>query len=207
MIHTESYELAKSYNQVKSRLKQQFLDYGKSNNFPIIQEDTLQFLLWFSQMVKPKHILELGTGYGFMAYHLLETNAEMNLTGIDYTQENYNTFLSFSPENQIVQRYRFIEANALYWIQNETNFYDWIIIDCDKKYYPSLIEPCLRRLACGGFLIADNVLWKGMVAEEEKKSKVLPILEFNQKIANDNRLQSVIVPIGDGLSLSLKKIR
>lgn len=206
MIHTEDYNRVKKYNSLNSEYKYRFQNYAMSNNFPIINEDALQFLIWFSKMTNPKSILELGTGFGFMAYHLLKSNPESTLTGIDYTADNYDVFKSLKPEADIQKRYRFIEANVMYWISSHQEKYDWIIIDCDKKYYPLLIEPCLDKLKIGGLLIADNVLWKGMVADAEKKNKVEPIIKFNSLIADDKRLESVIVPIGDGVSLS-RKIR
>lgn len=204
MIQTEIYDQLKKYNSLQSEYKYRFQNYAVSNNFPVIYEDALQFLIWFSKITQPKSILELGTGFGFMAYHLLKSNPDAKLTGVDYTSDNFDVFKSMKPESEILSRYRFIEANVMYWISALEEKYDWIIIDCDKKYYPLLIEPCLEKLNSGGFLIADNVLWKGMIVDVEKKSKVEPILEFNSLIANHPRLESVIVPIGDGISLSRK---
>lgn len=203
-IHTDVYENYKSVNNISSIYRNQFQTAAKEIIFPIINEDSLRFLQFWVSVTKPKKILELGTGFGFLATHLMLTQPDLEITGVDYTSENLKTFESIVKDEKIKSRYYFIEANVIYWIQQVEEQFDWIILDVDKKFYPLLAEPISKLVKSGGYIVADNVLWKGMVAEENLKSRVEPIIEWNNWMMQNNRFNSVIIPIGDGLGIGKK---
>jgi len=203
-IHSDVYENYKSVNNISSIYRNQFQTAAKEIIFPIINEDSLRFLQFWVSVTKPKKILELGTGFGFLATHLMLTHPDLEITGVDYTSENLKIFESIVKDEMIKSRYHFIEANVIYWIQQVKEEFDWIILDVDKKFYPLLAEPISKLVKSGGYIVADNVLWKGMVAEENLKSRVEPIIEWNNWMMQNKRFNSVIIPIGDGLGIGKK---
>jgi len=78
-------------------------------------------------------------------------------------------------------------------------------LDADKTEYPHYYEKCLQLLRPGGFIAVDNALWSGRVTKEEKDANTKGIDEVNKMIANDSRVNNVMLPIGDGLHLAFKK--
>ncbi len=203
-IFTDAYENYKSVNNISSIYRNQFQKAATEIIFPIIHEDALRFLQIWVSVTQPKKILELGTGFGFLATHLLLTKSDLEITGVDYTAENLKIFESIVKDDSIRKRYHFIEANVIYWIQQIEEQFDWVILDVDKKFYPLLAEPISKLVKSGGYVIADNVLWKGMVAEENLKSRVDPILKWNEMLKSNKMFDSVIIPIGDGLGIGKK---
>ena len=203
-IQSAAYKNYKSVNNISSVYRDHFQKTAKEIIFPIIHEDALRFLQFWVSVSKPKEILELGTGFGFLASHLLMTKSDLKITGVDYTAENLKIFESIVEDDSIRDRYHFIEANVIYWIQQIETQFDWVILDVDKKFYPLLADHIFRLVKPGGYIIADNVLWKGMVAEENLKSRVEPILKWNEMLKANHSFESVIIPIGDGLAIGKK---
>lgn len=85
-----------------------------------------------------------------------------------------------------------------------TGPYDLIFIDCNKEIYPDLLDPCIQRLRLMDILLADNVLWDGLVVEKGADTTADVLREFNQKLYSSSNLRTVILPFRDGLSISQK---
>lgn len=180
-------------------------DYAKNLNYPVIEESSLQFLETWALLTRPKKILELGCGFGLMSYRLLSALPELTLTGIDYNKENETVFLRFCKSPEISERFTFLAGNVIELLPSLTQTYDWIIVDVDKKFYPDLLSFIPDRLNSGGYLLADNVLWKGWVTKSGEKKNPEPIRKWNEKVFTQDELETVLVPVGDGLTISRKK--
>ena len=157
---------------------------------------------------KPKNILEIGTFTGYSALCLAEgLTADGILHTIDCNEELVDFQKSFfdrsSYRTQIVQHL----GDAKIIIPTIDGSFDLVFIDADKKSYQIYFDLVIDRLKPGGLIISDNVLWSGKVlskaAENDDDTKCLQ--HFNDYINNDSRVDVVLLPLRDGLSVSRKK--
>lgn len=186
-------------------------DYAQLNNIPIIQPETAKLLLVLGRIIKPKRILEIGTAIGYSSILLSET---LQPGGIIDTVENFDKMIEIARENiktagcqDIINT---IAGDAIDVIMCLDKKYNLIFLDAAKGQYLELLPECLRLLVPGGVLISDNVLYKGMVANnrlviKRKKTIVKRLREYLDCICNDRSLDTCILPVGDGVAVSVKK--
>lgn len=160
----------------------------------------------FSQIQKPKYILEIGTFTGYSALCLATgLQADGELHTIDVSEEVMETAkanFSQSPyANEIITHV----GDAKQIIPELDKAFDLVFIDADKAAYSTYFDLLIDKMPSGGLILADNVLWKGRVfsAEQDKKAKVLD--EFNSKVQADERVLNSILPIRDGLMVIVKQ--
>lgn len=162
-------------------------------------------LSMLSKIIHPKYILEIGTYTGYSAICLAEGLANKGeLHTIDVNEELVNIqrkyFDKSTQGNQIIQH----TGDALDIIPNLDISFDLIFIDAEKKMYNAYFEAVIQKTKPGGIILSDNVLWSGKVVEpldrKDRATKVL--LEYNQKLKEDPRIETVLLPIRDGLTLS-----
>ncbi len=160
-----------------------------------------------SKLVNPKNILEIGTYTGYSALCLAEgMQKEGVLHTIDVNEELYDFQRKYFDKsgygNQIVQHL----GNALEIIPDIDVTFDLIFIDADKDNYPNYFNIIIDKLNTGGIILSDNVLWSGKVIEELKVDDISTkaLLEYNKLLKEDPRLETVILPIRDGLTISRK---
>ena len=166
-----------------------------------------RFLSMISHMISPKSVLEIGTFTGYSAIciaeglrkdgilHTIEINEELE-------QENLEKFNKSGFGDKIIQHI----GNALEIIPQLGIQFDLVFLDADKVNYPHYFDLILNHMNIGGFLLADNVLWGGKVVhkpeQDDKDTKA--IVEFNDKVQKDNRVENVMLPFRDGVSLIRK---
>ena len=161
------------------------------------------------QMIRPRRILEVGTFSGYSALCMAEGLAdddcrvytfEVNDELEDFTRQ----WLSTSPLGHRVQ---FIIGDAITEAPRLGITFDMMFIDGDKRHYVEAYEALLPLLRPGGFLLADNTLWDGHVADAayDHDQQTLGIRRFNDLVAADQRVEKVILPLRDGLTLIRKK--
>lgn len=162
-------------------------------------------LSMFSKLIRPQHILEIGTYTGYAALCLAEGLPENGtLDTIDNNEELVDfqkKYFDQSPwKNQIHQHL----GNALEIIPTLNKKFDLVFIDADKENYINYFHMIVPMMNKGGVILSDNVLWSGKVLEEvkanDKSTKVL--LEYNELLKNDPRVETVLLPIRDGLTMS-----
>ena len=162
-------------------------------------------LSMLSKIINPKHILELGTYTGYATLCLAEgLKIDGTIDTIDINEELEDIqqkYFSKSPfKDQIIQHV----GNALDIVPTLNKKFDLVFIDADKENYINywnLIVPMMNK---GGIILSDNVLWSGKVLEEvQKNDKSTPILlEYNKIVNEDSRVETVLLPIRDGLTVS-----
>lgn len=158
-----------------------------------------------SKILNPKNILELGTYTGYATLCMAEGLQEKGIIDtIDINEEleeiQNKYFEQSDKRNQIVQHV----GNALEIIPKLNKKFDLVFIDADKENYINywkLIVPMMNK---GGIILSDNVLWSGKVLEEVKKNdnSTLTLLEYNKITKEDPRVETVLLPIRDGLTVS-----
>lgn len=167
-----------------------------------------RLLSLISKLTKPNKVLELGTYTGYSTLCLAEgLNDKGEIHTIDINEELVDIqrryFNKSKWGSQIVQH----TGNALNIIPQLKMNFDLVFIDADKPNYPKYFELIIEKLNSGGLIISDNVLWHGKVLNPEKHQDeaTKALLTYNALLKSDNRLETVILPIRDGLTLSRKK--
>lgn len=167
-----------------------------------------QYLQMMAQLMNAQNILEIGTYTGYSAICLARgMKADGMLHTIDNKEELFEIahryFVKAGLDHLITQHI----GNALDIIPQLEFTFDLVFIDADKNNYPKYLDLVIDKLKPGGLIIADNVLWSGKILEKiQKEDKDTPgVLEFNQKVQKDPRLENVLIPLRDGLMLARKK--
>lgn len=167
-----------------------------------------RILATFSQMIKPKRILEIGTYTGYSALCLAEGMPEdgtLHTIDINEELEDFarNYFKEANRADKIIQHI----GNALEIVPTLNETWDLVFIDADKENYSNYFDQVIDHVRSGGFIIADNVLWSGKVVRtvSPKDLETKALLEFNEKVQKDDRVENVLFPIRDGLMVCRKK--
>ena len=162
-------------------------------------------LSMLSKIIHPKHILEIGTYTGYAALCLAEgLSKEGTLDTIDIKKELVTIqqkYFDLSPwKNQITAHL----GDALEIIPTLNKRYDLVFIDADKENYINYFNMIVPMMSQGGIILSDNVLWSGKVLEalNPKDMSTKTLLEYNQMVNTDPRVETVLIPIRDGLTVS-----
>ncbi|HMV03150.1 MAG TPA: O-methyltransferase [Chitinophagales bacterium] len=164
------------------------------------------FLQLFSAAVQPKYILEIGTFTGYSAICLakgLQNGGQ--LFTIDVNEELESVAKKFWNKAGLDDKITIIIGDAQIEIPKLDYQFDIIFIDADKKNYSLYYDLVIDKIKPNGFILADNVLWKGKIINEQKDKDTEALHLFNEKIAQDNRVENVILSIRDGINIIRKK--
>ncbi len=167
------------------------------------------FLHLIIKIYNPTNILELGTFTGLSTLTMgLAMNKNAFLAAIDKNKDTSNIAKNFFIKAKLEKKINLIVRNASESIKDlikNKKIYDLIFIDADKENYINYFENSLKLLNKSGLIITDNVLWYGDVVDKNKNDKLTKIIrEFNSFVYNDHRVESLILPLGDGLSVCRK---
>lgn len=165
-----------------------------------------RFLAMLSKLLQPGYILEIGTYTGYSALCLAEGLSEKGqLISIDANEETTKfaqQYIQQSPKSKHIQ---LLLGDAAQLIPTLPDGIDLVFIDADKKSYSLYFDLVINKLKPGGIILADNVLWSGKVIENVQDKDTQFIREFNTKINADPRIECVMLPIRDGLSVIRKR--
>ena len=164
-----------------------------------------RILSMLSKLVNPKSILEIGTYTGYSALCLAEgLQKEGVLHTIDKNEELVDFQKKYFDKSDYKYQIKQYLGNALEIIPTIKDTFDLVFIDADKPNYSNYFHAIINKMNKGGVIISDNVLWSGKVvaAIDEKDSSTLEIVKYNTLLKNDNRIETVLLPIRDGLTIS-----
>lgn len=163
-------------------------------------------LSMLSKMVSPTRILEIGTYTGYATLCLAEGLTE---DGIIYTldineelEDLVRKNFSQSPDRDKI---RYILGDANHTLEGLEEIFDLVFIDADKRNNGTYYDLIFNRVRPGGLIIVDNVLWSGKVLDSNPDKDTRNINTFNDKIAGDQRVEKLILPVRDGLFIIRKK--
>ena len=167
------------------------------------------FLHLMIKISNAKNILEIGTFTGLstlsMSLALPEDGFLLALDKNLETNKIAKNFFNRANQNEKIKTIIKPALDSLKDIKKENNFFDIVFIDADKNNYTNYYESVIKLIKKGSLIIIDNVLWHGEVADEKNNEKFTNIIrEFNIHISKDNRVEQIILPIGDGLTICRK---
>ena len=162
-------------------------------------------LSMLSKMIQPKRILELGTFTGYSALCLAEGLAPDGVLDTCEINDELEDFIrqNIASEPRICLHI----GDCLQWVdEHQDNEYDLVFIDADKRHYMEYYNAVLPRVRQGGWILADNTLWDGHIIDPayDHDKQTLGLRAFNDYIAKDQRVEKVIVPLRDGLTIIRK---
>ena len=168
-------------------------------------------LSMFSQMIRPQRILELGTFTAYSTLCLAEgLSDDGTLVTLEHNDELEDMILRNLALSPLGEKVQLVIGDAMQWLaaQSSDLLYDLVFIDADKREYSAYLDAVLPLVRSGGWILADNTLWDGHIIEEayDKDKQTLALRAFNDKVAQDERLDKVILPLRDGLTI-IRKLR
>ena len=167
-----------------------------------------RILAMISKLINPKNILEIGTYTGYSALCLAEgMQYEGTLFTIDKNEELEGFVKKYFNKSEYKNQIKQLIGNAIEIIPTMNEKFDLVFIDADKSNYINYFNLIIDKMTPGGVILSDNVLWSGKIIEEvdPKDIDTKVLLEYNKLLNSDNRIETVLLPIRDGLTISRVK--
>ncbi|SMC85885.1 O-methyltransferase [Moheibacter sediminis] len=167
-----------------------------------------RLLSLISKMINPKNILEIGTFTGYATLCLAEgLQKDGKIITIDRNEELMYIPQKYFEESEFSNQIEMKIGNALDILDELEDNFNLVFIDADKSNYINYYNKIIDKMNSGGVILADNVLWYGKVMEETKANDkdTLILKEFNEMLVSDSRIEVVLLPVRDGISLIRKK--
>jgi predicted O-methyltransferase YrrM len=190
-----------------SPVQQEIINYNKTlGDIKRMQVDPTQcyFLHLIIKISNIKDVLEIGTFTGLSALSIsLALPEDGKLIALDKNEETNKIALSFFKKANQTHKIQTIVKPALETLDELNNKkFDMVFIDADKMNYKAYYEKSLGLINRGGLIVIDNVLWHGEVADEKNDDKfTINIREFNKFVSEDKRVEQIIIPLGDGMTV------
>ncbi len=209
LINDDLQDLLIAYCEPESELLQQI---DRETNLKVLMPRMLsghyqgRVLSMLSKMISPKRILEIGTFTGYATLCLAEgLTSDGLLYTLDINEELEDMVRRNFAQSAFNHQINYILGDATHTIAALDEVFDIVFIDADKKNNGTYYDLIFDRVRPGGIIIVDNVLWSGKVLQEKQDKDTRNITSFNDKIAADERVEKLILPVRDGLFVIRKK--
>lgn len=210
MINEDLQNLLLHYCEPESALLQQI---DRETNLKVLMPRMLsghyqgRVLSMLSKLISPQRILEIGTFTGYATLCLAEgLRPDGILYTLDINVELEDMVRKSFAQSPLHEQIRYILGDAAQSLQGLNEVFDLVFIDADKKNNGTYYDLIFDRVRPGGLIIVDNVLWSGKVLSNQQDKDTKNITTFNDKVANDARVEKLILPVRDGLFIIRKKI-
>ncbi|MBE6048508.1 MAG: O-methyltransferase [Clostridium sp.] len=186
-------------------------EFAREHGVPIVQEETGKFLEFMVDMKKPLRILELGTAIGFSSILMYEAaGTEPEIVTIERDPNMIELAKINLKKFNLEQKIKIMEGDCLEILEKLDDPFDLIFMDAGKGHYNHFLPHCLRLLKDDGIIIADNVLFRGMVATDElvKRRKITIVKRMRtylDMVSNDDELITSVIPMGDGIAITKRR--
>jgi len=181
-------------------------EYAAERGQPIADPEVAQVERILVRALRPRRIIEVGTNIGYSVIVMgRECGPETVLETIEIDREILGTAKKLVAEAGLACEVRFHEGAALDVLSRLDGPFDFVFIDCVKREYEQYLDLLLPKLTRGAVILCDNLLWGGKVATGVHDESTDGLRAFNHRIMTDPRLDSIILPLGDGLGLSVVK--
>lgn len=179
--------------------------YAEQQAFPIIGPQAGRFLMLMARLHQPRRVFEMGSGFGYSMYWILRGAPQATAIGAERSADNIGRAVEWLTRAGLADRVGFRAGDAFDILRASDGDYDMIFNDVDKDRYPEAFQLAMTRLRPGGVLMTDNVLWSGKVAGARRgDTHTQGVREYNRLMFETDGVTSVIVPIRDGIGISIK---
>jgi len=179
---------------------------------PIIEPEVAQLLYWLALSHKSNRVLEIGTGIGYSTLWLAKAVLPMGgkITTIEINKPRYDAAYENFRQAGVSENIELIFGDAREMLFDLVGPYDLIFLDAAKGKYLEFLEKCIDILQPGGILVAEDVFMRGMVIsgkidKRRNKTAVARLRDYLEKVMHHPQLETTVIPLGDGIALSLKK--
>ncbi len=193
--------------------------YAEERHIPIITKDTERLLAVLLEGMKPQFVLEIGTAIGYSAAFMATSWSGCKVDTIELNKPSYETALENLDKMGLLNRVRVFHGDATDIMEHlmdehkkdDFSGYDLVFIDASKSKYSGFFNQSMKLIKPGGLILCDNVLMRGTVAndcydpEGKHKTSIKNIRAFLDYISTLDTVETAILPIGDGISMSIKK--
>ena len=190
-----------------SEALEKFRESCIENHRPIIQKEVGQFIKVLLNILKPKKILEIGTNVGYSSIFMCNAlNKNVEILSIEINEAVYNEALDNIKSFECEKNIRVINDDAIAALDYISEKFDIAFIDAAKSHYDEFLDKILKILNPNGVIICDNVLYKGLIANDDlvtkrKRTIVRNMREFLEYVSTNEKFETSIIPIGDGIAL------
>lgn len=186
-------------------------DFARENGVPIVQKEAGVFLEFMTSMKKPKKILELGTAVGFSSILMYESaGVEPDIVTIERDEKMIEMAKVNLDRFNLRDKIKIEQGDCLEVLERLDDKFDLIFMDAGKGHYNHFLPHCLRLLKDDGIIVADNVLFRGMVASQElvKRRKITIVKRMRtylDLVTQDESLITSVIPMGDGIAVTKRR--
>lgn len=204
------------YLRAKTTHEDEFLHeleaYAEKESVPIVEPETARFLSVMTEIKKPARVLEVGTAIGYSSILIARQMADSGkITTIEYNGDMVKIARENIEKAGFLDAVTVVEADAKEYLSyiEEDEAFDMIFLDGPKAHYIYMLDECVRLLKKGGVLISDNVLYKGMIADDNhvvrrKITIVKRLRKYIDALMAHPELKTSLLPLGDGVTVSVK---
>ena len=186
-------------------------EFAKENGVPIVQKETGVFLEFMANMKKPLRILELGTAIGFSSILMYEASGtKPDIVTIERDEKMIELAKLNLKKFNLEDKIKIEQGDCLEVLEKLEEPFDFIFMDAGKGHYNHFLPHCLRLLKQDGIIVADNVLFRGMVASNElvKRRKITIVKRMRtylDMVTSDEELITTVIPMGDGIAVTKRR--
>ena len=179
--------------------------YAAEHKVPIADREVARFLEITARASGARKVLEIGMAIGYSVVHLARGVGEQGtVVTIEPNEEMIRAASGFLKRAGVLDRVEIERGKALEVMPTLEETFDLLFIDAVKEEYSQYLDLGLQRLRTGGVVIADNLLWGGRVARDDKESSTVALREFNRYFLNHPQLLAEVLSVGDGLGYAVK---
>ena len=188
----------------REALLERMEQFAAESDHPIADPEVAQLMRLLVRARRPKHLIEVGTNIGYSVITLgREVDDDAVIETVELNRGILTIAKGFVAEARLACEVRFHEGAALEVLPKLAGPFDFVFIDCVKYEYEAYLDALLPKLTPGAVIVCDNLLWKGQVAEGVHDQSTDGLRAFNRRIATDPRLLTTILPVGDGVGISI----
>jgi caffeoyl-CoA O-methyltransferase len=207
ILHPDVREYLGELGALEDPLVFQMEEYANERSFPLIGRDGGRWCELLSRAVQARRVFEFGSGWGYSAFFFARAvGAKGEVIGSEKDEWELDAHKKLFAGHPLEERICLIHGDAFEVFASTEDDFDVVFIDINKQDYLAALEVALPRVRLGGLILADNTLWGGKATHEPHPddSATIGIRNYNRAVHAHPRLRSSILPVGDGLSVSLR---
>ncbi|MEW6145188.1 MAG: O-methyltransferase [Thermodesulfobacteriota bacterium] len=205
IVNPEIEAYIESLTPAGDKVLEEMEERARLSEFPIVGPLVGRLLFQLAVMINAKRVLELGSGFGYSAYWFAKAVGEGgSVVYTDMSVENARAADDFFARAGLRHRLDIRTGDAVRILDESKGEFDIIFNDIDKEYYPLVVDTAYEKLRKGGIFITDNVLWSGRVLSGDSSPGTEGVREFTRLLLSKTGFFTAIIPLRDGISVSLK---